>query len=119
MTREKAIEILKSQKNEHYKEEINEALDMAISALKDEWIPIEDGYPEELKADDGYVYPSDYVMTFNAHGMYHISRYWGNRTSKAERPNDYLDWMDLPSFYQDVIAWQPLPEPYKVESEDT
>ena len=34
MTKETAIDILESQKNEHYKEEINEALDMAISALK-------------------------------------------------------------------------------------
>jgi hypothetical protein len=34
MTKEAAIDILESQKNEHYKEEINEALDMAISALK-------------------------------------------------------------------------------------
>jgi transcription initiation factor IIE alpha subunit len=33
MTKETAIDILESQKNEHYKEEINEALDMAISAL--------------------------------------------------------------------------------------
>lgn len=35
MTREEAIEILESQKNEHYKEELNEALDMAISALSE------------------------------------------------------------------------------------
>ena len=63
---------------------------------KREWIPIENGYPEELKADDGYVYPSDYVLTFDSHGMYGTSRYWGNRTSKRERPDDYLDWMDLP-----------------------
>lgn len=34
MTKETAIDILERQKNEHYKEEINEALDMAISALK-------------------------------------------------------------------------------------
>ena len=90
-----------------------EGLDMAISALKGGWIPIEDGYPEELKADDGYIYPSDYVLTFDSHGMYGTSRYWGNRTSKRERPNDYLDWMDFPSYRQDILAWQPLPEPYK------
>ena len=40
MTKETAIDILESQKNEHYKEEINEALDMAISALKGGWIPV-------------------------------------------------------------------------------
>ena len=34
LTGKEAIEILKSQKSEHNKEELNEALDMAISALK-------------------------------------------------------------------------------------
>ena len=115
MTKEEAIEDLEVAlaTDNYIFTKSRETLRMAISALKGGWIPIEEGYPEELKADDGYVYPSDYVLTFNAHGMYHTSRYWGNRTSKAERPNDYLDWVDLPSFYQDVIAWQPLPDPYK------
>lgn len=96
-----------------YIDESVERNELAISALKGGWIPLEDGYPEELKADDGYVYPSDYVLTFDSHGMYGTSRYWGNRTSKRERPDDYLDWMDLPFYKQDILAWQPLPEPYK------
>ena len=72
---------------------IIERNNLAIEALKGGWIPVKNGYPEELKDDDGYVYPSDYVLTFDGHGMYGTSRYWGNRISKAERPDDYLDWM--------------------------
>lgn len=95
---------------------LEESIKVAISALSEnrgEWIPIEDSYPEEPKDDEGYVYPSDYVLTFNACRRYMVSRYWGNRIrSKTEPPLAYLPWMDLPYQYQDVIAWQPLPEPF-------
>ena len=84
---------------------------------KGEWIPVTKRLPEESQTEDGYFYPSDMVLTFNSHGQYGVSRYWGNRISKKERPNDYLDWMDLPFYRQDILAWQPLPEPYKERGE--
>lgn len=103
---------------------LEDSIKAAIKALsapdreKGEWIPVSERLPEESQTEDGYFYPSDMVLTFNSHGQYGVSRYWGNRISKKERPNDYLDWMDLPFYRQDILAWQPLPEPYKAESEE-
>ena len=127
MTREEAIAILEEEAEFLYGEDKphnRTAFNMAIKALsapdreKGEWIPVSERLPEESQTEDGYFYPSDMVLTFNSHGQYGVSRYWGNRISKKERPNDYLDWMDLPFYRQDILAWQPLPEPYKAESEE-
>ena len=95
-----------------------EAKEKAIKALEQRWIPVSERMPEEFICDDGYVEPSDYVLVWGDHGNYGVSRYWGNRRSKIENPNSYKDWMDLDWVVQKPIAWMPLPEPYKSESED-
>ena len=82
-----------------------------------QWIPVTERLPEELLCDDGYVEPSNPVLICFSNGAVLISRYWGNRRSKIERPVDYLNWTDQPSWRQDPIAWMPLPEPYKAEKE--
>lgn len=79
------------------------------------WISVDKELPKENVWDDGYVEPSDYVLVFGDCGEYGVSRYWGNRKSKAENPNSYKDWMDLDWIAQKPIAWQPLPPSYKGE----
>ena len=81
------------------------------------WIPVSERLPEEHLCDDGYVEPSNYVLVCGDCGGYGISRYWGNRRSKSKDPNTYKDWVDLNWAVQKPIAWMPLPEPYKAESE--
>lgn len=124
MTNEEAIKILKGIEmvGGSLPEDgdlIEEALLMAIKALEQtRWIPVTERLPEEFICDDGYVEPSDYVLVWGDHGNYGVSRYWGNRKTKIENPNSYKDWMDLDWVMQKPIAWMPLPQPYKAESED-
>ena len=82
------------------------------------WIPVSERLPKEHLCDDGYVEPSDYVLVWGDRGNYGVSRYWGNRRSKSESPNTHKDWVDLDWVVQKPIAWQPLPKPYKAESEE-
>ncbi len=83
-----------------------------------QWIPVSEKLPKEHVGEDGYVEPSKYVLVIDDYKNYGISRYWGNRRSKAIDSYIYSDWMDLERESQDVIAWMPLPEPYKAESEE-
>ena len=95
-----------------------EQIDEVTAAFEQRWIPVSERLPEEFICDDGYVEPSDYVLVWGDNENYGVSRYWGNRRSKIEDPNSYKDWMDLNWVVQKPIAWMPLPEPYKAESED-
>ena len=105
MTREEAIKGLTSlvEVRRKYvgmqtmKDEI-ECLEMAIKALEQEpkWIPVSERLPEKYTytlwcASSGYV-RSDY---FNGEV-----------------------WEDAKKYCYEVIAWMPLPEPYKAESEN-
>lgn len=96
MTKETAIDILKSQKNEHYKEEINEALDMAISALKGGWIPVKEKLPEEGKS---------VLVCLRTQG--------GMAQYVSERMKVTGEWMWTALGGRKPLAWRPLPEPYK------
>ena len=87
-----------------------------LMSLKPEphWIPVTERLPEENYLDDGYVEPSQPVLGYMSYHTCKISRYWGHRKSKGT--SDYVipDWMDLEEYEGDnVIAWMPLPEPYK------
>lgn len=86
-----------------------EALRMAIEALQEPqvggWIPVTERLPE-----DGY----GVLVTVNGK---HNNITFVNALEIAEYGNTegwiiegYLDWLD-----PNVIAWQPLPEPYKEE----
>ena len=125
MTNEKAIMCLEDMKIKvpipkaaKQARENNEALDVAIKALKNEphWIPVEHDLPKENYLDDGYVEPSQPVLVYMSYRTCKISRYWGHRKSKGT--SDYVipDWMDLEDYEGDnVIAWMPLPESYRGE----
>ncbi len=71
-----------------------EALDLAIKVLEDsqdEWVPVSEGLPKK---------DNDYLITYVAYGGQKIvSKSWFNTH------NGFI--------YDNVIAWQPLPEPYR------
>ena len=74
------------------------------------WIPVSERLPQEHICDDGYHEPSDYVLVYMESGLMHVSRWWSRFDER---------WVDLKYPTTDeVIAWMPLPEPYKAESED-
>lgn len=76
--------------------ELITALEIAIEALatdtqsQGEWIPVSEGLPEE---------DNDYLITYEFCGEKEVSKSWFNTR------NGFV--------YDNVIAWQPLPEPYK------
>ena len=114
MDRKEAIEVLKKNKPTNDPRrcgtELCEAVDMAIEALKEpkrKWIPVSERLPEN---------GCGVLVTVNGK---HNNIIFVNELEIAEYRNTegwiiegYLDWLD-----PNVIAWQPLPRPYK-ESED-
>lgn len=122
MTREKTLEILS-----HDRERLIDArgsdysgvraLDMAIKAFEQtRWIPVSERVPEERKKclvtfKGGYV-----GIMYYASDLYRVDEY------------DFCDEKGMAGWYDydrelghysrdDVIAWMPLPESYKAESE--
>ena len=109
MTREEAIAILDGFKhNPLFNEQHFEALDMAISALKGEWIPVSERLP---KIAD----------------VYRVTRYYPNNVMNPNYLVDACFFDGSDTWYNDnrinherayvnnVIAWQENPEPYKAE----
>lgn len=101
MTNEKAIEIIKSEcyvanlLNLDRTSMINSALDIAIKTLEQtRWIPCCERLPEENIHVLCHFYMGGMAECYHAHGMWHIVG--GLRISCDE-----------------VVAWMPLPEPYK------
>lgn len=117
-TNEDAIKMLKSKMDGsvdtsyEWVETVRLAIN-AIEALKTQpkWIPVEERLPEEHECDDGYIEPSERVLVQLSNGSMKVSRYWGRVIDEP--------WMDLsyPTTLS-VVAWMPLPQPYKSESED-
>ena len=91
MTREEAISILKTFRITGDK--AHEAFDMAIKALEQRWIPVSERLPER----DDEVLATDGVDMFVA--WYSIQE-WKSFDSNYDR-------------YTPIVAWMPLPEPYK------
>jgi hypothetical protein len=134
MTREEAITILQKIKPTPCRADgkstthalVTIALDMAIKALEQSWIPCSKRLPEEdtevliayrYKEGEGdtshtYIDITTYGdMYFGGNLVYDSVN--GNRVKYWRQPFEYFT-----SNYE-VIAWMPLPEqPYKAESED-
>lgn len=120
-TREEAVARIKDHIEIHrYHEQtavkIFEALDMAIKALEQseqQWIPIKEGPP---KKEGSYLVQSKYIeMPFIA---------WFGIDPRYPRGNNNCvqkfwcdDYKDDLMPLDDVIAWMPLPEPYKENTE--
>ena len=101
MTREEAIIILKEEGwyMSRYSEEYKEAYDMAIEALQDDWIPVS----ERLPIEDG-----KYLAQYKTGSMDVLSwaggwNCWRDIDGVVERNHEM----------KSVIAWRPLPAPYK------
>ena len=123
MTREEAIRWLTNEKwtnaNNKYKKEWNEAFDMAIEALSAdaEWIPCS----ERLPSDDEIVnitwvnhnpppYYADIAeKPFVASGLRYCDKWYWYSSVCQDLHQDF----DLIDKDIEVIAWQPLPKPYK------
>ena len=106
MTEERAKKVLQEQIEKYgqeYDAEGIEALEMAIKALEQTgWIPVSERLPEE----DGA-----YLVTTKWKGSYSGDVYI--ETNMAMYREQTKEWDCV-----DVIAWMPLPQPYKAESED-
>lgn len=110
MTREEAIEELKARK-EHYEmgdgcEFLVEALEMGIKALEQEpkWIPVSERLPEEN---------GQYLVTVK-----NLTGYEQLYNNVFECEFFEKDWIFKGWKDNKVIAWMPLPQPYKAESEE-
>lgn len=132
MTREEAIENIKSLKQFVVGREWNAALNIAIEALQEperKWIPVSERLPE-CENKYGWVscivsvirshYPtstydicdSPYDENIVMHANYHVSqKIW--HLESDEQLNALMDIEDAPLNGDYVIAWQQLPEPYK------
>ena len=110
MTNAEAIETLRANYPDACYEQLREAVDKAIKALEaQEWIPCRERLPDHPENDDYYLVTiqcehydgwDDYVTGFaewTKHGWDELSCYIGQIK---------------------VIAWMPLPEPYREGEQD-
>lgn len=104
MTKEDAIKIIESAKRFTYDDIYEEAFDMAISALSaDKWIPVSKELP---KNSENELKPAR-VLYCTKTGVIGDCMYWNGFNRSAGDDGEFE--------FEDVVAWQPLPEPYKAE----
>ena len=142
MKREEAIYCLKAQ-SERYSEVCEEcplygqtgldhcceeALQLAITALKNQpvWIPVSDRLPEELvpvnvtwinRNPESY-YAKIKDVPFSATAVYYNSKWYWYSSTCVDYLSEYGENdFDLVDKDIDVIAWQPLPQPYQPKGE--
>ena len=142
MNREEAIYCLKAQ-SELYSEVCEEcplygqtgldhccedALQIAITALKNQsvWIPVSERLPEELvpvnvtwinRNPESY-YAKIKDVPFSATAVYYNSKWYWYSSTCVDYLSEYGENdFDLVDKDIDVIAWQPLPQPYQPKGE--
>ena len=125
MTREEAIKILQGAiKKPNTKDGyLGQAIDMAIKALEQEprWIPVSERLPEYR---DWYLGIFKEPDTGWINSIPFICDYVGRETKATTKEYWILrgitDEDDCVEYYYNLecVAWMPLPEPYKAESEE-
>lgn len=125
MTREEAIEFgnMWSQVNEDSKNSRTyKFFQMAIKALEQKWIPVSERLPENtdpvsitwVNHDPESYYANIKDKPITATGHYCNGRWWWYSVTCQDYLDEYgrcdVDAMDDAI---EVIAWMPLPEPYK------
>lgn len=105
MNNQQAIDRLVKHLEWGWTEETVEAIEMGIHALKEtQWIPCSEKMPEE----SGFYMASVYCEVTKES---HCRSVW---FTFDDDPYAEMEWRELPS-YEKVVAWMPLPEPYKGE----
>ena len=132
MTNEEAIEYLKradTTVGKKTKTRTAEALEMAIEALKQEprWIPVSERLPENLQTvnvtwqnhEPEPYYHDIKDRSFVATAVYYNEDWYWYSTTCADYLGEYgRNDVDKIDEAIEIIAWMPLPEPYKAESEE-
>ena len=114
MTNEDAIkEIKKEQEFCDFESKTSEAFDMAIQALEQtRWIPVSEKLPEScgmyIVTRKIYDCPDTAPIIMSDESWFDGQNTWHN-DNRINHERRYLS---------DVIAWMPLPQPYKGESEE-
>lgn len=94
-----------------------EAIDMAIKALQDDWIPVSERLPnaEECPMDCMVTRKSKFVGNYVDMAVAEANGTWTHEDWKAITLDGKATCISTRD--ADIIAWRPLPAPYK-ESEE-
>ena len=101
-----------------------EALEMGIEALDNEpkWIPVSEGLPEDLEPvnitwvnhEPEPYYHDIKDKNFVATGIHYRGKWYWYSTTCADYLGEYgSNEIDLVDDAIEIVAWMPLPEPYK------
>ncbi len=127
----KLIEILEDYKNNEWNKELYTSLPMVVDDCIDfvenqpkigGWIPCSERLPDNIENDS-----TQYLITVKVgEDEYEIDFGWWSKISKYDNCKkkwvDYFGWTVRNDWDEgqgmEVIAWQPLPEPYKGDEEN-
>ena len=134
MTNEEVITILKREFSECkdtisvYARKRKMAFDMAIKALEQtSWIPVSERLPEDLEPvnitwvnhEPEPYYHDIKNKNFVATGIHYRGQWYWYSTTCADYLGEYgSNDIDKVDDAVEIVAWMPLPKPYKAESED-
>ena len=111
-----------------YLPDLHDALDMAIEALKErpQWIPCSERLPEDLEPvnitwvnhEPEPYYHDIKDKNFIATGIHYRGQWYWYSTTCADYLGEYgSNDIDLVDDAIEIVAWMPLPKPYRKEGE--